>query len=134
MILTTQQMVWTPSIGRDSVAVALNPVFAGACKAYELDPEQARTIAENTWKKMRLKNSDMPSNFLEFGGTLLLNGVYLKPGDGVWLTIEAASLRSTVQPVMYYGHNEDRFAEDRLELMWAFGEWVNMAVALLDWK
>lgn len=133
MILSSRAIVWTPVIHHDSVAVALNREFASACVHHSLDEEVGRRIAERAWQNMRNKGPMTPSNFFHFDGNLLLRGVYYKPGDGVWLTLDSGTLHGGTIPVMYHGHNEDRYADDRLQLLHAFGEWATSAKALLNW-
>ncbi len=133
MILNARQIVWTPIIGKDSVAVALNPEFAKACKGYALDGQEGRRIAQHAWENVGNKGPVTPSNFFHFSGNLLLQGVYYKPGAGVWLTLDTTTLSDVMRPVMYHGHNEDRSADDRLWLLHAFGEWATSAIALLNW-
>ncbi len=134
IVLNSSQIVWTPIIGKDSVAVALHAEFARACMGYKLDQETAQRITQVAWENVGRAGAFTPSNFFQFGSTLLLQGVYYKPGDGVWLTLDSGAFSGRARPVMYHGHNEDRHAEDRLFLLQAFGEWASSAQVLLEWK
>ena len=133
MILSPAQIVWAPIIGRTSVAIALTPAFAEACLNYTLNEQVERRVTQCAWENMGNRGPIIPSNFFHFGGNLLLRGVYYR-SDGVWLTLDAASLSSTLSTVMYYGHNEDHYAGDRLGLLQAFGEWAKAAQVLLEWE
>lgn len=114
------------------VAVALDPTFAQACLAHEIDAQMQQTFAQNVWEHMGNKGPMTPGNFLHFHEGLLLAGIYYKPGEGVWLTIDQSTYNS-VFPVMYYSHNADFLASDRLWLLHAFGAWAEGACVLLNW-
>lgn len=133
LILSPRQIVWSPVVLPQGVGAALLPEFAKACSAHALDRETERRITQSAWENMGRKGPFTPSNFFHFEGTLLLWGVYFGR-NGVWLTLDQSTLTSKVRPVMYNGHNEDSFSDDRLDLIHAFGEWVSSAQALLDWK
>lgn len=136
IVISSRQIVWTPIITTDSVAVALHPDFARACMAYKFkDDEEAGRIAQAAWRNMGKEGRFTPSNFFDFhpNGGLLLQGVYYG-SDGIWLTLDPGTLSSKLRPIMYHGHNEDRRASDRMFLLHAFGEWVSSAQALLNWK
>lgn len=132
MITSPRQIVWTPIITQRSVAVALDPTFAKACQAYVLD-EQKQKLAHQVWKIMVNKRPMTPGNFLDFHEGLLLAGIYYKPGDGIWMELDLATLSSAVSPVIYHGHNADLYAGDRLWLLHAFGAWAEAACVLLNW-
>jgi len=131
MITTTRQIVWTPTIGPSSIAVALDPTFAKACREYALTDERRRIFATDVWAHMDNKSFVMPSNFLDFEQSLLIKGIYKPGGDGIWLTLDAPMDEN--HPFIYHGHNADLFALDRLWLLHAFSSWATGACALLDW-
>lgn len=131
MILTNRQIVWTPMVGRDSLAIALDRTFADACVAHKL--EDQKTFMEGVWRFMGKKPPVEPSNFLDMYKGLLPKGFYAGH-DGLWLTLDMTTMSSTIQPPTYHGHNEDRHAADRLWLLKAFGAWAQAATTILDWK
>jgi hypothetical protein len=132
MILTDRQIVWTPIVGKESVAVALSRNFAKACMAHTVDdPKQ---LAEGVWKIMGKTPPVEPSNFLDLHTGLLPKGFYAGR-NGLWLTLDLfGSIEQGTRPLVYHGHNEDVSAWDRLWLLQAFAAWADAATALLEWR
>jgi hypothetical protein len=117
------------------VSIALDPNFAQACNGHALDLQQGHLFAQQVWEYMGNTKPMTPSNFLDFHEkSLLLKGVYYKPGEGVWMTLNTNTFPSDVFPVIYHGHNADFFIVDQLWLLRAFGAWVDGACALLNWN
>lgn len=131
MYLTNEQIVWTPILGPDSVAVALQRTFAEACMARQYNGKE---FVEAVWRFMGNKPPVVPSNFLDLVKGILPKGFYAGH-DGIWLTLDQSSLSGPPEcPLMYYGHNENRRAVDRMWLLQAFAAWANAATALLELK
>lgn len=131
ILLTDRQIVSTPILGKDSLAIALAKPFAEACVAHEVADRQE--FMEGVWRLMGNKLPVRPSNFIDFYKGILPRGFYYKPGDGIWLTLDVADLCGK-RPLIYHGHNEDRYSGDRLWLIRAFQSWVEGAMHVLDWK
>lgn len=135
IILSPSQIVWSPILVSEGLSAKLMPEFAKACAEYALDDDTRRKLTQTAWEYMGRKGPFAPSNFFHFGGTLLLRDIYLRPGDGVHLSIDADTLTGKVRPVSYDCHNAELLTSgERVDILRAFGEWVSMAQALLDWK
>lgn len=131
MDLSNEQIVWTPILGPDSVAIALKRSFAELCEAHQYDDEQ---LSAGVWRFMGNKPPVTPSNFLDLEQGILPKGFY-SGHDGMWLTLSRDTmLGPSKRPLMFYGHNEDRRAVDRLWLLQAFAAWANLATFLLKVK
>jgi len=129
MICTSRQVVWTPIIGRDSLAVALDRTFAEACIAHKL--QDMKSFVEGVWKFAGNK-SPTPSGFLDIYNGVLPKGFYAG-NNGLWLTIDITTVSGTRQPFMYHGYNEEMLA-DRFWLLNVFQAWADVALIILDWK
>ena len=132
MILTSGQVVWTPILGKDSLAIALNRTFAEACLLYT--PDDVSYLAKRIWSTIDGAPGHMPSNFLDIYNGFLPRCIYLDGGKGLWLEIDVTTLNSSIRPPTYNGHNEELLLHDRYMLMSAFAAWANAAMILMDWK
>lgn len=133
MILTNKQIVWTPTLGRDSLAIALDRTFAKACVAHK--HQDMKGFVEGVWRYMGNKPPVEPSNFLDIYDGILPKGFYAGH-DGLWLTLDMPTISSAspIRSLVYHGHNEDRHTSDRLWLLQAFGAWADAAMTVLDWE
>lgn len=131
MIYTCHQIVWTPTLRRDSLAIALDRTFAEACMAHK--QQSVPRLVEGVWQLMGNKLPIEPSNFLDIYDGILPKGFYAGH-DGLWLTLETPVTNHTKRPLVYHGHNEDHHAADRLWLLQAFAAWATAATTVLDWE
>lgn len=131
MILTNRQIVWTPIITPNGVAVALDQTFANACNARIC--EKPAEFTQRIWELSVGSSSKLaPSNFLDMhAGSFLLKGIY-KGINGTWLTLDEHSL-STGRPCVYHSHNAES-AADSMWLLTAFYVWANGAMCFLEWE
>ncbi len=129
MLLSERQIVWTPVLGRDSLAIALQRPFATACMAHKVD--DIKKFTEGVWRLMGNKPPVEPSNFLDIHQGILPKGFYAGH-DGLWLTMDSPTAHPT-RPLYYHGHNEDRHASDRLWLLRAFAAWAEGAATVMNW-
>lgn len=132
MILFNKQVVWTPVLVRDSLAVALERNFAEACLGHKPKDMRQLVVAVSARIKSESKRG-LVSNLLDmYEGSLLPKGIYAG-SNGVWLTLDVSAISNSVRPFTYHGHNEELVA-DRFWLMRAFQAWADCATTLLDWK
>ncbi len=131
MIFTSRQIVWTPILAGDGLAVALDQTFAEVCMTHEMN--DMPMFIEAVWKLMGNKPSIKPSNFLDIHKGILPKGFYAGR-DGLWLTLDSGTVSSSKRPLIYHGHNEDQYASDRLWLLRAFGAWAEIAVIVLNFE
>lgn len=130
MVLNSKQIVWTPVLSKDSLAVALDSSFASACAGYK--GEDVGRLIEGAWRLMGNPSPIVPTYFIQIQGGILPKGFY-SGRDGLWLAAESTNVRPT-RPFYYHGHNEDRHSSDILWLMRAFGAWAAGAMTLLNWE
>jgi len=131
MILTNRQIVWTPVLGPDSLAVALDRTFAEACIAHK--HQDMKVFVEGVWKFMGNEPPVEPSNFLDIYQGLLPKGFYAGH-DGLWLTLDHVVSNNAKRPLVYHGHNEDHHVADRWWLLQAFAAWAEAATTVLQWE
>lgn len=132
MILTNKQVVWTPMLGRGSLAVALDRTFAQACVEHK--SQDLKILSDRVWSSMNYRPLiEKPSNFLDIYDGILPKGFYAGH-DGLWLTLETPVSNNVKRPLLYHGHNEDRHSADLLWLLQAFAAWAAAATAALNWE
>lgn len=131
MIFSNKQIVWTPILGQNSLTIALDRTFADASVAY-VDVD-SKSFVEAVWSFMGKKLPVTPNNFLDFDRGILPKGFYAGR-NGLWLTLERTVSRTNSRPLIYHGHNEDQYTDDRMWLMQAFGAWAIAATTVLNWE
>lgn len=88
---------------------------------------------EGVWRYMGNKLPVKPGNFLDIHDGILPKSFYAGH-DGLWLTLDMGTIFSYEYPLIFYGHNEDHHAPDRLWLLQAFGAWAEAAIVILSWE